>query len=118
MQREAQYRERKRAKMNLGETKKERKIEYGKEYEINPEGYIVYDCSGWCGLNFGAAERWFQRYDEAIAYAIELIKENADGFKRRVDRDEVIVYEGSEQNVHCSHNVPNGEVVFYWRNFK
>lgn len=95
-----------------------RKFEYGKEYEVNPEGYIVCDLSGWCGLNFGAAERWFQQYDEAIAYAIELAKENADDFKRRVNRYEVMVYEGSEQTVHCSHNVPCGKVVFCCRSFR
>lgn len=91
-------------------------FEYGKKYSENPDGYIVCESGGWCGLNYGCAERWFSGYDEAIEYAIKLVREFADSFKKCLDVNEVIVYEGPEELTHKTHGVPCGRVVFSWRN--
>lgn len=51
------------------------------ELTQNKDGYIVFDESGTCPLAYGAAEKWFKTYDEAIAYAMDKIAKTANYLK-------------------------------------
>lgn len=88
------------------------------ELTQSKDGYIVFDESGTCALAYGAAEKWFKTYDEAINYALEKVTKNCELFKDRIDFNSVIVYEGSEEIMHQSHSIPCGKVLFWWKNHK
>lgn len=88
------------------------------KYTENPGGYIVYEDGGISPISYGASEKWFQTYDEAIAYAIGIIKKRTEEIKNCIDCNSVIVYEGDEALLHESHSVPCGRVVFNWSNWR
>lgn len=37
-------------------------------------GYIVFNDGGTCPIEYGAYEEWFATYDEAIDYALSVVK--------------------------------------------
>lgn len=82
------------------------------------EGYIVYEDGGTSPIAYGASEEWFQTYDEAICYAISIMKKRVEEFKKYNDCNSVVVYEGSKDLLRQTHSSPSGRVVFYWNNFK
>lgn len=86
-------------------------------YEPNKSGYIVFEDGGTCPLAYGATEKWFATYDEAIAYAMDTVRKRVDEFKRFIDCNSVIVYEGEEELMHISHAIPYGRIVFKWSNY-
>ena len=88
------------------------------ELTQSKDGYIVFDESGTCALAYGAAEKWFKTYDEAINYALEKVTKNCALFKERIDFNSVIVYEGSEEFMHGTHTIPYEKVLFWWKNHK
>ena len=88
------------------------------ELTQSKDGYIVFDESGTCALAYGAAEKWFKTYDEAINYALEKVTKNCELFKERIDFNSVIVYEGSEEFMHGTHTIPYEKVLFWWKNHK
>lgn len=69
-------------------------------------------------MAYGAIEKWFATYDEAMAYAMDIVRKRVDEFKRTIDCNSVIVFEGGEELRHTSHDIPCGRVVFDWRNHK
>ena len=81
-------------------------------------GYMVFQDGGASPIAYGACEKWFSTYDEAINYAIDIVKKRTEEFKEHVDCNSVIVYEGSENLMNESHSCPCGRVVFGWRNYK
>lgn len=87
-------------------------------YKQNPDGYIVYEDGGTCPIAFGASEKWFPTYDEAIEYALGIVKRRMEELKSAIDCNSVVVYEGSESLMRESHSVPCGRVVFNWSNWK
>jgi hypothetical protein len=50
------------------------------EYIQNPSGYIVFEDGGTNPIAYGATEKWFSTYDEAIAYAIDIVKTRTEEF--------------------------------------
>lgn len=44
------------------------------KYIQNPSGYIVFEDGGTSPIAYGASEEWFPTYDEAIAYAMDIVK--------------------------------------------
>lgn len=84
----------------------------------NTEGYIVFQDSGTCPIAYGACEDWFETYEEAVEYAMDIVKKRIEEFKDCVDLNSVIVYEGSKELMNKSHSCPCGRVVFDWRNYK
>nr|DAE77770.1 MAG TPA: hypothetical protein [Bacteriophage sp.] len=88
------------------------------ELTQSKDGYIVFDESGTCPLAYGAAEKWFKTYDEAIAYAMDKVAKNCELFKGRIDFNSVIVYEGSEEFMHSTHAIPREKILFWWKNHK
>lgn len=52
------------------------------ELTQSKDGYIVFYESGTCALAYGAAEKWFKTYDEAINYALEKVTKNCELFMR------------------------------------
>lgn len=85
------------------------------DYTQSKDGYIVLD-GGTSPISYGAAEEWFQTYDEAIKYALNIVTKRTEEYKTRLDWNSVIVYEGSESLMHKAHTVPCGNIVFYWMN--
>ena len=88
------------------------------EHANYKDGYIVFHDSGTSSIAYGACEKWFATYDKAINYAIDIVKKRTEEFKKRIDCNSVIVYEGSEICMHETHFCPCGRVVFDWRNYK
>ena len=86
------------------------------KYVENKDGYIVFEDGGTSPIAYGAAEEWFPTYDEAIKYAMGIVKERVESYKDRIDWNSVIVYEGAESLMHEGHSCPCGRVVFYWMN--
>lgn len=88
-------------------------------YQENPEGYIVFRDGGTCSIAYGAYEEWFPTYDEAMKKAMKIVSDELEAIKEHLDCNSVIVYEGSEDCLHKSHEIPSkGEkVVFYWTNY-
>lgn len=82
------------------------------------DGYIVFDDSGTSPIAYGAAEKWFPTYDEAIRYALDIVNRRIEEYKEVYDCNSVIVYEGVEQIIHETHSCPCGNVIFSWRNYK
>ena len=85
------------------------------EHANYKDGYIVFEDSGTSPIAYGACKKWFPTYDEAINYAIDIVKKMTEDFKEHVDYNSVIVYEGSENLMNESHSCPCGRVVFDWR---
>ena len=86
------------------------------KYTQNEDGYIVFEDGGTSSLAYGACEKWFQTYDEAIKYALSIVTERTEEYKNRFNWNSVIVYEGAERLIHEFHSCPCGRVVFYWMN--
>ena len=88
-------------------------------YQENPEGYIVFRDGGTCPIAYGAFEEWFPTYDEAMKKAIKIVSDKVELRKEHYEWNSVIVYKGSENYLHKSHEIPSkGErVVFYWTNY-
>lgn len=88
-------------------------------YQENPEGYIVFRDGGTCPIAYGAFEEWFPTYDEAIKKAMKIVSDKLETIKEVLDCNSVIVYEGSKEHLHRSHEIPlkDKKVVFYWTNY-
>ena len=84
----------------------------------SPEGYIIYEDGGTSPITYGASEEWFKTYDEAMGYALSIVKKRIRKFKKYIDCNSVVVYEGSKELLRQSHSCPSGRVVFYWNNYK
>ena len=80
-------------------------------------GYIVLDEDGWDSFSYGASEKWFPNYDGAMAYAMEIVRQNAESYEKKYVPSAVIIYEGDEDILHQTHSCPCGRVVFEWRNY-
>lgn len=80
-------------------------------------GYIVFDDEGRDPLSYGASEKWFPNYDDALAYAMDIVKEKSESYEKKYDPSSVMIYEGEEELMHQSHNCPCGRVVFEWSNY-
>lgn len=88
------------------------------KYTENKEGYIVFEDSGTSPISYGASEKWFPTYDEAIKYALNTINKRVKEIKDFFDLNSVVVYEGSEKLLHETHSCPaNRIVVFCWSNY-
>ena len=88
------------------------------KYIENKEGYIVFEDGGASPIAYGASEKWFSTYNEAIKYALNIVNRRVKEFKDFVDLNSVIVYEGPEELLHKSHSCPDkGRVVFCWSNY-
>ena len=88
------------------------------EHTNYKDGYIVFEDGGTSPISYGACEKWFETYDNAIEYAMSIVKERVEEFKEHIDYNSVIVYAGSEKLMHENHSSPCGRVVFDWRNYK
>ena len=86
------------------------------EFAQNNDGYIVFEAGGLNPISYGASEKWFSTYDEAVKYALEIVNKRVEEYKAALDWNSVIVFEGSEKLMNESHKVPCGRVVFYWMN--
>ena len=88
-------------------------------YQENPEGYIVFRDGGTCPIAYGAFEEWFPTYDEAMKKAMKIVSDKLEAIKEVLDCNSVIVYEGSKEHLHRSHEIPlkDKNVVFYWTNY-
>lgn len=73
-------------------------------------GYIVFDDGGTCPIEYGACEEWFATYDEAIDYALSVVKNDKDYNK-------VMIYKGEESLLSISHKIPCGPVIIEWTNY-
>lgn len=89
-----------------------------KEFVENNDGYIVYEDSGHDLYSYGASEKWFGTYLEAINYAMGIVDKNTKVYMKYIDIRNVIVYKGSKNLLGESHSCPCGEVVFCWSNYK
>ena len=88
------------------------------KYTESKEGYIVFEDGGASPIAYGASEEWFHTYDEAIKYALNIVRKRTEEFKDVIDLNSVIVYEGPEELLHKSHSCPDkGRVVFCWSNY-
>lgn len=52
------------------------------KYTQNPSGYIVFEDGGTSPIAYGASEEWFPTYDEAIAYAMDIVKKQDRGTQK------------------------------------
>ena len=86
------------------------------DYTQSKDGYVVFEDEGTSPIAYGACEKWFHTYDEAIEYALSIVTKRTEEYKKRFDWNSVIVYEGAESLMHESHSCPCGRVVFYWMN--
>lgn len=82
------------------------------------KGYIVFEDGGINPISYGASEKWFQTYDEAISYAIDIVRRRTKELKIHKDANSVIVYEVDESLLKKSHSCPCGRVIFEWRNYR
>lgn len=90
-----------------------------KKYTQSEDGYIVYEDGGISPIAYGASEIWFRTYDEAMEYAISIVKKRVEELKMCLDANSVIVYEGPEELLRQTHSVPGDRrVVFAWNNYK
>ena len=80
-------------------------------------GYIVFDDGGTCPIAYKACEEWFATYDEAIDYALSVVKENIESLKNRKDYNKVMIYKGEESLLSFPHKIPCGTVIFKWTNY-
>ena len=80
-------------------------------------GYIVFDDGGTCPIEYRACEEWFATYDEAIDYALSVVKEDIESLKNRKDYNGVMIYKGDETLLSASHEIPCGPVIFKWTNY-
>lgn len=80
---------------------------------IYADGYIVFEDEGSDPINYGATEKWFASYDEAIEYAMSIVKERVEKGKTGHIGSSVMVYKG---NIIPSNIVPI-KVVFCWSNY-
>lgn len=88
------------------------------KYTENKEGYIVFEDGGTSPISYGASEKWFPTYDEAIKYAINTVNRRVKEIKDFFDLNSVIVYKGSEKLLHENHSCPGDRrVVFCWSNY-
>lgn len=81
------------------------------------KGFIVYEDGGTSLLDYGASEKWFPSYDEAVEYAMEIVKRRIKQLKKYPNFNSVVVYEGTEAILHEEHSWHCGTVVFNWRNY-
>lgn len=88
-------------------------------YQENPEGYIAFEDGGTSPLAYGASEEWFSTYNEAVKKAMKIVSDRLEMIKEHFDCNSVIVYEGSKEHLHRSHEIPlkDKKVVFYWTNY-
>lgn len=86
-------------------------------YKQSESGYIVFEDGGTHPISYSATEKWFQYYDEAMEYAMDIVRKRVDEFKRIIDFNSVIVFEGGEELMHTSHDISGDRVVFEWRNY-
>lgn len=93
-------------------------MSYTYKYIQNPNGYIVFEDGGTNPISYGASEKWFSTYDEAIAYAMDIVKNRTEEFKNCIDCNSVIVYEGDKALLHKTHSSPCGRAVFNWNNWR
>lgn len=62
---------------------------------MSNKGYIVFEDGGTQPIFYGASEKWFGTYDEAVEYALSMIKERIEEFKNgHIDCNCVMIYEG------------------------
>lgn len=81
-------------------------------------GYVVFEDGFVNAISYGASEKWFKTYDEAIEYAMELVTERAAESKESKWLYSVMVYEAEKSVLDKTHDAPCGKVVFQWRNYK
>ena len=62
------------------------------EHANYKDGYIVFEDSGTSPIAYGACEKWFSTYDEAIEYATNIVKKRTKEFKEHIDCNSVIVF--------------------------
>ena len=71
------------------------------EHANYKDGYIVFEDGGTSPIAYGACEKWFSTYDEAINYAIDIVKKsekeitNVD-ILRRLSQLEKYIYDKDE----------------------
>lgn len=80
-------------------------------------GYIVFNDGGTCPIEYGAYEEWFATYDEAIDYALSVVKKDIESLRNRRDYNKVMIYKGKESLLSISHKIPCGPVIFKWTNY-
>lgn len=80
------------------------------KYIKSDVGYIVFDDGGICPIEYGACEKWFATYDEAIDYALSVVKKDKDYNK-------VMIYKGEESLLSIPHKIPCGPVIIEWTNY-
>lgn len=82
----------------------------------NLDGYIVFENVWTSSITCRASEKWFPTYDDAVEYAMDIVRKRTEEFKTRIDRSYVIIYEGKETLLYGLHSYPCGRVVFSWTN--
>lgn len=80
-------------------------------------GYIVFANGGPYPIECGECEEWFATYDEAIDYALSVVKEDIESLKNHKDYNKVMIYKGKESLLDISHKIPCGTVIFKWTNY-
>ena len=88
------------------------------KYVESKKGYIVFEDGGTSPMAYEATEKWFPTYDEAIKYALKIVNKRTKEFKKAINCNSVIVYEGAKLLLDKSHVTSCGRVVFYWTNYK
>ena len=48
------------------------------DYTQSKDGYIVFEDGGTSPISYGATEEWFQTYDEAIKYALNIVTKRTE----------------------------------------
>lgn len=66
---------------------------------------------------YGTSERWFQDYDKAMEYTIDIVLKRVNEFKDRIDYNSVVVYEGSEEHLKSNSVSDIGRTIFQWNNY-
>ena len=74
-------------------------------------GYSVLDEGGLSSLSYGASECFFKSFNQALDYALKIIK---DAAKTKTIGRRITIYECKKSDLNKSHSIPGDKVVFVW----
>lgn len=89
------------------------------KYIQSEDGYIVFE-GGYISspMSYGSSEKWFQSYDEAMSYAMYIVRKHVEELRTCPTTNSVVVFEGTRELLNQTHSVPGERRVFFrWNNY-
>lgn len=88
------------------------------KYIQSEEGYIVSEGGYISPMSYSSSEKWFYSYDEAMSYAMFIVRKHIEELRTCLTTNLVVVYEGTHELLNQTHSVPGSRRVFFrWSNY-